>query len=330
MKLGKLIALYDDNGISIDGQVQGWFTDDTPKRFEAYGWHVIPRGRRPRRRRGGRARSRAAKAVTDQPTLICCKTMIGKGSPNKAGTARGARRGAGRRRKSRPTRAALGWDYAAVRDARRASTTAGTPRRAAPALEGDWNAALRRLPAAHPELAAEFERRMARRAARQLAAQWPRRCSPQIAAKAETDGHAQGLAERARGLAPALPELFGGSADLTGSNLTKWSGAQRGAAHRRGGNYITYGVREFGMAAIANGMALHGGLIPFGGTFLTFSDYARNALRMAALMKQRDMFVFTHDSIGLGEDGPTHQSVEHVCEPAPDSQPRRVAALRYG
>jgi transketolase len=307
LKLGKLIALYDDNGISIDGHVEGWFTDDTPGRFEAYGWHVIPAVDGHDVDAVDRA-ILAAKAVTDRPSLICCKTVIGKGAPNKAGShdVHGAALG---EKEIAATRAALGWNYPpfeipqdiyAAWDAR--------PRGAA--LEGEWNQRFGTYEKQHAQLAREFRRRMAG----ELPASWREHCDAllaRISAKAETIATRKASQNAIEGLAPALPEFVGGSADLTGSNLTNWPAAKTVGA-TGGGNYLYYGVREFGMAAITNGMALHGGLLPFGGTFLTFSDYQRNALRMAALMRLRNLFVFTHDSIGLGEDGPTHQSVEHV------------------
>ena len=311
--LGKLVVLYDDNGISIDGNVKGWFTDDTPKRFEAYGWHVV-------RAVDGHdvgAVDRAiaeAKAVTDRPSLVCCKTVIGKGSPNKAGShdAHGSPLGD---KEVAATRAAIGWNHAAFEvpeDIRRAWDA----RARGAKLDGDWSTRFAAYAKQHPGLASEFKRRMAG----ELPANWRSHCE---ALAAKTDTKAESIATRKasqnaiEGLAPVLPEFFGGSADLTGSNLTAWSGAktvgsEAGAAFQ-GGNYVSYGVREFGMAAIMNGLALHGGLIPFGGTFLVFSDYARNALRLAALMKLRAIYVFTHDSIGLGEDGPTHQPVEHAA-----------------
>ncbi len=307
LRLSKLIALYDDNGISIDGKVQGWFTDDTPKRFEAYGWHVIPAVDGHDVDAVDRA-IQAAKAVTDRPSLICCKTVIGKGSPNKAGShdAHGAALG---EKEVAATRAAIGWNYPPFEVPQ--NVYAGWDARArGAAVEGEWNQRFAAYQMRHAELAREFGRRMAG----ELPAGWSAHCEAllsNIDAKAETIATRKASQNAIEGLAPALPEFVGGSADLTGSNLTNWSGAKPVGA-TGGGNYLSYGVREFGMAAITNGMALHGGLIPFSGTFLTFSDYARNALRMAALMKLRNIFVFTHDSIGLGEDGPTHQSVEHV------------------
>jgi transketolase len=307
LKLGKLIALYDDNGISIDGKVEGWFTDDTPKRFEAYGWHLIPVVDGHDIDAMDRA-IQAAKAVTDRPSLICCKTVIGRGSPKRAGTAKAHGEALGAEEVA-ATRAAIGWNHPPFEVPQ--SVYDGWDARARGAgFEGEWNARFAAYAKQHPQLAQEFGRRMAG----ELPANWTLHCDAllaQINAKAETIATRKASQNAIEGLTPALPEFVGGSADLTGSNLTNWSGAKTVGASG-GGNYVSYGVREFGMAAIANGMALHGGLLPFSGTFLTFSDYARNALRMAALMKLRNLFVFTHDSIGLGEDGPTHQSVEHV------------------
>ena len=307
LKLGKLIALYDDNGISIDGKVQGWFTDDTPKRFEAYGWHVIPAVDGHDVDAVDRA-IQAAKAVTDRPSLICCKTVIGKGSPKRAGTAKAHGEALGVEEVA-ATRAALGWNYPPF-EVPQSVYDGWDARPRGAAVEGEWNGRFGAYEKQHAELAREFRRRMAG----ELPAGWKAYCDTLLAkidAKAETIATRKASQNAIEGLAPALPEFVGGSADLTGSNLTNWSGAKPVGASG-GGNYLSYGVREFGMAAITNGMALHGGLVPFSGTFLTFSDYARNALRMAALMKLRNIFVFTHDSIGLGEDGPTHQSVEHV------------------
>jgi transketolase len=307
LKLGKLIALYDDNGISIDGKVQGWFTDDTPKRFQAYGWHVIPAVEGNDIDAVDRAIA-AAKAVIDRPSLICCKTIIGKGSPKRAGTAKAHGEALGAEEVA-ATRAAIGWNYPPFEVPQ--SVYEGWDARARGAgFEGEWNQRFGAYEKQHPELAREFRRRTAG----DLPANWKSVCDAllaQIDAKAESVATRKASQNAIEGLAPVLPEFVGGSADLTGSNLTNWSGAKHIGASG-GGNYISYGVREFGMAAITNGMALHGGLMPFGGTFLTFSDYQRNALRMAALMKLRNIFVFTHDSIGLGEDGPTHQSVEHI------------------
>ncbi len=306
--LGKLIAFYDDNNISIDGHVEGWFTDDTPKRFEAYGWQVIRdvQGHDPV---AIEAAIQQAKANTAQPTLICCKTIIGAGAPNKQDShdVHGAPLGAA---EIGAARAHIGWnhppfhipaDVYASWDAR----TKGA------SLEAQWNATFAAYRAAHPELAAEFERRMAG----ELPADWDSHVAAVLAKvvdKAETIATRKASQNSIEAYAPKLPELLGGSADLAGSNLTLWSGA-KGVSRTSGGNYVYYGVREFGMAAIANGVALHGGLIPYTATFLMFSEYARNALRMAALMKVRQIFVFTHDSIGLGEDGPTHQPVEQTA-----------------
>ena len=308
LQLGKLIALYDDNGISIDGKVAGWFTDDTPKRFEAYGWHVIPAVDGHDVDAVDRAIA-AAKAVADRPSLICCKTVIGKGSPNKAGShdSHGAALG---EKEVAATRAAIGWEHVPFEIPK--GVYAGWDARArGAAAESDWHRRFGAYEKQHPQLAREFLRRMAG----ELPAGWRAHCDALLAkieSKAETIATRKASQNAIEGLAPALPEFVGGSADLTGSNLTNWSGAKVVGASG-GGNYLSYGVREFGMAAITNGMALHGGLLPFSGTFLTFSDYARNALRMAALMQLRNICVFTHDSIGLGEDGPTHQSVEHVA-----------------
>jgi transketolase len=307
LKLGKLIAFYDDNGISIDGQVKGWFTDDTPKRFEAYGWHVVAAVDGHDVDAVDRA-IQASKAVSDRPSLICCKTIIGKGSPNKAGSheAHGAALG---EKEVAATRVAIGWNYPPFEVPKHIYEGWDARARGA-VIEREWNERFGAYATQHPEPAQEFRRRMAG----ELPAGWKAHCDALLAkidAKAETIATRKASQNAIEGLAPALPEFVGGSADLTGSNLTNWSGAKPVSASG-GGNYISYGVREFGMAAIASGMALHGGIIPFCGTFLTFSDYQRNALRMAALMKLRNIFVFTHDSIGLGEDGPTHQSVEHV------------------
>ena len=310
--LGKLIAFYDDNGISIDGHVAGWFTDDTPQRFTAYGWHVIPHI-------DGHdvaavdAAIKAAQAVTDRPSLLCCKTVIGKGAPTKAGTeaAHGAALGD---KEVAATRAALGWSYPPfeIPDAIYAAWNA---RECGALLEADWDAKFAAYRAAHPELAAEFDRRIAGDLPHDFAATAAAFIAAQ-AAKGETIATRKASQQAIAAYASVLPEMIGGSADLTGSVFTNWSGSKvvaRDAEGRVSGNYVNYGVREFGMSAIANGLALHGGFIPYVGTFLTFSDYARNALRMAALMKLRSIFVYTHDSIGLGEDGPTHQSVEHTA-----------------
>jgi transketolase len=308
LKLSKLIVIYDDNGISIDGHVEHWFTDDTPRRFEAYGWRVI-RGVDGHDREAIEAALQQACTTGDRPTLICCKTVIGQGSPNKAGThdVHGSVLGA---KEAAATRAALGWsgDPFAVPDGIRADWDA---RAAGAKRQADWERRFAGYAAAFPELAREFERRVVRQA---LPDSWT---TGSVAALAQVVDARATIATRKASqnaidaLHPLLPELLGGSADLTGSNLTnaKKSTAVRGA---QWGDYINYGVREFGMSAAMNGIALHGGFIPFGGTFLTFSDYSRNAVRMAALMQQRVIYVFTHDSIGLGEDGPTHQPIEHV------------------
>ena len=307
--LGKLVVLYDDNNISIDGEVGGWFSDDTPARFEAYGWQVLPRVDGHDSTAVATA-IEAAKAETGRPTLICCKTTIGYGSPNKAGkeSSHGAPLGAD---EIALTRDELGWNHAPFEVpgdvyAGWNAKEAGAGRSAA------WDAQFAAYADAHPELAAELQRRLAG----ELPADWKATADAYIKA---TDEAGESLATRAasraalNGYGPALPELIGGSADLAGSNLTIWSGSQPISADRPGGNYIYFGVREFGMAAICNGLALYGGFIPYGATFLMFSEYARNALRMAALMKIRSLFVFTHDSIGLGEDGPTHQAVEQTA-----------------
>jgi transketolase len=306
--LGKLICFYDDNGISIDGKVAGWFTDDTPKRFEAYGWHVVP-GVDGHDERAVDAAIKAAQAVTDRPSLICCKTIIGKGAPKRAGTAKAHGEALGADEVA-ATREAIGWPYPPfeipqhVYDGWNARDTGAL-------VELEWNARLASYKAAHPELAAEFERRM-RGDLREDFHAAAARIVEQTAQKGEAVATRKASQQAIEALAPLAPEMLGGSADLTGSVFTNWSGSKQ-VTRDAAGNYIYFGVREFAMAAIGNGIALHGGLIPYSGTFLTFSDYSRNALRMAALMKLRNVFVFTHDSIGLGEDGPTHQSVEHAA-----------------
>ena len=306
--LSKLVAFYDDNNISIDGHVDGWFTDDTPKRFEAYGWQVIRdvQGHDPV---AIEAAIQQAKANTTQPTLICCKTIIGAGAPNKQDShdVHGAPLGAA---EIEATRAHIGWNHPPFHIPAEVYAAWDARTRGA-SLEAQWNAAFAAYRAAHPELAAEFERRMAG----ELPADWDVHVAAVLAKvtdKAETIATRKASQNSIEAYAPRLPELLGGSADLAGSNLTLWSGA-KGVSKTSGGNYVYYGVREFGMAAIANGISLHGGLIPYTATFLMFSEYARNALRMAALMKLRQIFVFTHDSIGLGEDGPTHQPVEQTA-----------------
>jgi transketolase len=306
--LGKLIVLYDDNGISIDGEVKGWFRDNTPMRFAAYGWHVIP-GVDGHDSRAVAGAIEEARAETGKPTLVGCKTVIGKGSPHKAGTeaVHGAALG---KDEVAATREAIGWKYppfeipAAIY--REWDATAKGK-----ATEAEWSARFAAYEAAHPEAAREFKRRMAG----ELPADWGQVVEALVQRtleKAESVATRKASQLAIEALAPRLPGLLGGSADLTGSNLTTWSGSKAVTA-TEAGNYIYYGVREFAMAAIGNGLALHGGFIPYSGTFLTFSDYSRSALRMAALMRARNIFVFTHDSIGLGEDGPTHQSIEHLA-----------------
>ncbi len=306
--LGKLIAFYDDNGISIDGHVAGWFTDDTPKRFEAYGWNVIPNvpGHNPE---AIHAAIVAAKAQ-DRPTLICCKTVIGMGSPNKAGShdVHGAPLGDTEISATRPH---IGWNFPPF-EIPEEVYQAWDGRAKGAALESEWQHRFAHYARAHPELAAEFTRRVVDH---ELPADWNSHVEAVIGKfceKAETIATRKASQNSIEALAPVLPELLGGSADLAGSNLTLWSGSKR-VTRDTGGNYIHYGVREFGMTAMANGISLHGGLIPYTATFLMFSEYARNALRMAALMKLRQICVFTHDSIGLGEDGPTHQPVEQLA-----------------
>jgi len=310
LALGKLIAFYDDNGISIDGHVEGWFTDNTPKRFEAYGWHVVRDvdGHNPD---AIKKAVMEARAVNDKPSLICCKTVIGYGAPNLCGShdCHGAPLGAD---EVKATRENLGWNHEpfvvpkeiyAGWDAR--------PKGAA--AEKAWTEKFAAYKQAFPDLAAEFERRVIKG---ELPKDWNAKAEEFIqgvAAKAETIASRKASQNAINGFAPALPELLGGSADLAGSNLTLWKGSKGVSNTVSDGNYIYYGVREFGMSAIMNGIALHGGFIPYGATFLMFSEYARNALRMAALMKQRVLFVYTHDSIGLGEDGPTHQPVEQTA-----------------
>ena len=314
--LSKLIAFYDDNGISIDGHVEGWFTDDTPKRFEAYGWNVIAavNGHDPQALDAAVHAARA-QAITSngRPTLICCKTVIGMGSPNKAGThdVHGAALGAA---EVAATRAALGWEHAPFEMPAEIAQAWDAKARGQTA-ERTWRVRFEAYRSEHPALAAELERRMAGELLPGYTTQLPDLLEA-IAAKPDAVATRKASQNALDALAPLLPEFFGGSADLTGSNLTNFKGCVKAGVDSQGhfqpGNHMSYGVREFGMAAMMNGMALHGGYIPYGGTFLTFSDYSRNAIRMAALMKRRVIHVFTHDSIGLGEDGPTHQSVEHI------------------
>ena len=306
--LCKASAFFDDNGISIDGEVKGWFTDDTPGRFRAYGWQVID-GVDGHDADAVRAAIETAREQADKPTLICCKTIIGKGAPNKQGTeaVHGSALGA---EEVSATREVLGWEYEPFEipadiyhgwDAREAGA----------AREQEWNQAMAAYTQAHPELAAELQRRLAGDLPADFSAQ-----ADAFIARCQEEG--ANIASRKASLnclnayGPLLPELIGGSADLAGSNLTFWNNSKAVAADDASGNYIYYGVREFAMAAIMNGIALHGGFINYGATFLIFMEYARNAVRMAALMGRQSIFVFTHDSIGLGEDGPTHQAVEQL------------------
>jgi transketolase len=307
--LGKLIVFYDDNGISIDGEVEGWFTDDTPARFGAYGWHVVPGvdGHDPA---AVRAAIEAARAETGRPTLICCRTIIGWGSPNKQGTeaTHGAALGADEVARTREN---IGWPHAPfeIPDAIRAGWDA---RARGAAAEAQWDALLAAYAQEYPAQSAE----LARRLAGELPEGWSQAADQVTATLAESAANVatRKASELAlNGFGALLPELIGGSADLSGSNNTFFKGSKRIGAGGFNGNYLHYGVREFGMTAIMNGLALHGGFKPYGGTFLVFSDYARNAVRMAALMRQPITLVYTHDSIGLGEDGPTHQPIEHVA-----------------
>jgi transketolase len=307
--LGKLIGFYDDNGVSIDGEVSGWFTDDTPGRFEAYGWQVIAEI-------DGHDASAVkdaidqAREVADRPSLLCCKTIIGWGAPNKQGReeAHGAPLGED---EVALVRANIEWPHepfvvpAEIYEAWDARTKGA-------AAQADWDERFAAYERDHPEPAAEFTRRMARR----LPLNWQRLADAFVESvhdKAEPTPTRKASQQALNAYGPLLPELLGGSADLTNSNNTLWSGATAISRTSHAGNYIYYGVREFGMSAVMNGLSLHGGFIPYGGTFLTFSDYARNAVRMAALMKIQTLFVYTHDSLGLGEDGPTHQAVEHTA-----------------
>jgi len=306
--LGKLIVLYDDNGISIDGKVEGWFRDDTPKRFEAYGWHVVANvdGHDPQ---AVAAAVEKARAQTARPSLVCCRTVIGKGAPTRAGSAKAHGEALGEAEIA-ATRKAIGWNHAPF-EIPRPVYQAWDAREAGRTREADWNRRFDAYAAAHPDLAREFRRRIAG----ELPQGWSAAVQAMLAsavANAQTVATRKASQLALESLGPLLPELVGGSADLTGSNLTMWSGSEPVSANRAG-NHVYFGVREFGMAAIGNGLALHGGFLPYSGTFLAFSDYSRNALRMAALMKARNIFIFTHDSIGLGEDGPTHQAVEHVA-----------------
>jgi transketolase len=307
--LGKLIMFYDDNGISIDGEVGGWFNDDTPKRFEAYGWHVVPAvdGHDPE---AVRAAIEAGRANTTQPTLICCKTIIGFGSPNKQGTesSHGAALGED---EVALTRKELGWSHPPF-EIPDEIYSGWDAREKGAAAESGWKQTFAAYQKAEPELAAEFERRMAGKLPvgfADKAQAYIEECQQ----KGETIASRKASQNTLNAYGPLLPELLGGSADLAASNLTIWNDSKPLTRDDSSGNYVYYGVREFGMAAIMNGIALHGGLVPYGATFLIFMEYCRNAVRMAALMKQRSILVFTHDSIGLGEDGPTHQPVEQLA-----------------
>ena len=307
--LGKLVAFYDDNGISIDGEVEGWFTDDTPKRFEAYGWQVIRNVDGHDAEEIKMAIETARKSV-DQPTLICCKTIIGFGSPNKQGKeeSHGAALG---HDEIALTRAALGWNHGPF-EVPAEIYAEWDAKAAGAAAEAAWNDKFAAYAAAHPELAAEFKRRIAG----ELPADFAEKAAAYIkdvAEKGETIASRKASQNALNAFGPLLPELLGGSADLAGSNLTLWKGCKGVSAEDASGNYMFYGVREFGMSAIMNGIALHGGFVPYGATFLIFMEYARNAVRMSALMKKRVLYVFTHDSIGLGEDGPTHQPIEQLA-----------------
>jgi transketolase len=308
-KLGKLIAFWDDNGISIDGHVEGWFSDDTPGRFRAYGWQVIADvdGHDPDAVKAAIAEARANKG---QPTLICCRTVIGKGAPNKAGThdVHGAPLGAA---EVAATREALGWHHAPF-EIPEAIYQHWDAKDRGQEFEKQWQNLFEKYQAAYPELAAEFTRRVIRR---ELPADYAEKTQAFLTAtltRSAESATRKSSQYALNGFCSFIPEMLGGSADLTGSNNTDWKGSKSIMPENMQGNYIHYGVREFGMAAIMNGIALHGGFIPYGGTFLIFSDYARNGIRMSALMRQRVIYVLTHDSIGLGEDGPTHQPVEQV------------------
>ncbi|EHY9868902.1 transketolase [Vibrio vulnificus] len=306
--LGKLIAFWDDNGISIDGHVEGWFSDDTPKRFEAYGWHVIP-AVDGHNAEAINAAIEAAKA-DPRPTLICTKTIIGFGSPNKSGShdCHGAPLGA---EEIAATRKELGWEHGPFEIPQEVYAE-WSAKEAGAAKEAAWNEKFAAYEAAYPELAAEFKRRVNG----ELPAQWEEKANQIIA---DLQANPANIASRKasqnalEAFGKMLPEFMGGSADLAPSNLTMWSGSKSLEASDFSGNYIHYGVREFGMTAIMNGIALHGGFVPYGATFLMFMEYARNAMRMAALMKIQNIQVYTHDSIGLGEDGPTHQPVEQIA-----------------
>ena len=307
--LGKLIAIYDDNGISIDGDTVGWFQDDTPKRFESYGWHVIGAvdGHNPQEIKSA---IEGARTMHDRPSLICCKTIIGWGAPNKQGTAgtHGAPLG---EEEVAATRKNIGWDHAPF-VVPEPIKSIWDFRKRGKAFEAEWQERFERYRNKYPELAEEFLRRMERR----LPSDWAKlaaECVHKIDAEGNDMATRKASVRALDMFAPHLPELIGGSADLTGSNNTFHSGSKVVTGDDARGNYVHFGVREFGMAAILNGLSLHGGFVPYGGTFLVFSDYARNGLRMAALMKIQTIFVLTHDSIGLGEDGPTHQPIEQIA-----------------
>ena len=305
--LGKLIAFYDDNGISIDGRVKGWFTDDTAGRFEAYGWHVVSVDGHDAEAVG--AAIRAARAETTRPSMICCRTIIGWGAPHRQGTAEAHGEALGADEVA-ATRKAIAWPYepfvipAELR-------AAWDHRSSGAAAESAWRQLFARYGSAHPQLARELERRIRG----ELPADWRQTASEALAAGLAQQGP-QATRQSSQAtlsvIAPRIPEIFGGSADLTGSNNTKFKAAQEFDPKEATGNYMHYGVREFGMTAVMNGIALHGGFLPYGGTFLVFSDYARNGVRLAALMNTHVVLVYTHDSVGLGEDGPTHQPVEHL------------------
>ncbi len=307
-RLNKLIAVYDDNGISIDGEVKGWFTDDTVERFNAYGWHVIG----PIDGNDANAVDRAlieAQKQKKQPTLIVAKTIIGKGSPNRAGTEKAHGEALGTE-EVKATRAALGWPYGPFTVPQEVYA-AWDARKAGAEREAKWNQLFHAYSERYPREAGEFERRYENELPAAYFAARDKALTG-AAEKREAVATRKASQQALNALVPSLPEILGGSADLTGSNLTKWANAVTFGPDQLDGRYIHYGVREFGMCAILSGVSAHGGFLPFGGTFLTFSDYARNALRMAALMKLRVIYVFTHDSIGLGEDGPTHQAIEHA------------------
>ncbi|SKC34226.1 Transketolase 1 [Photobacterium piscicola] len=307
--LGKLVAFWDDNGISIDGEVDGWFSDDTPKRFEAYGWHVIANVDGHNSESIHKAITEA-KSITDRPSLICCKTIIGFGSPNKSAShdCHGAPLGT---EEVALVRSNLGWKHPEF-EIPQDIYNKWDRKEQGKADELNWQARFDTYQQAYPELAAEFTRR----SQNLLPENWEQYTQDLIQtlqANPQTIATRKASQNTIEAFSPLLPEFLGGSADLTPSNLTNWSGSKSISAQDASGNYLSYGVREFAMSAMMNGIALHGGFIPYGGTFLMFMEYARNALRMAALMKQRSIFVYTHDSIGLGEDGPTHQPVEQIA-----------------